>query len=75
MVDSKYNVDAEALSVPQRPAREVNQQVVDLPELPNGYYRSKNFIGSLIATCLMAISLYLGYVLPVSPSRLPSIGI
>jgi hypothetical protein len=38
----------------------------NLDELPDGYYRSKNFIGSLVAVCLMAISLYLGYVLPVS---------
>ncbi|KAJ5543894.1 hypothetical protein N7494_005173 [Penicillium frequentans] len=66
MVDTKYNADAEALSVPPSPARDVNQQAVDLDELPNGYYRSRNFIGSLIATCLMAISLYLGYVLPVN---------
>ncbi|KAJ6019441.1 hypothetical protein N7522_001508 [Penicillium canescens] len=66
MVNTKYNVDAEALYVPPSPARDVNQQAVDLDELPNGYYRSKNFIGSLIATCLMAISLYLGYVLPVN---------
>ncbi|PWY72957.1 siderophore iron transporter [Aspergillus heteromorphus CBS 117.55] len=39
---------------------------VDLEELPAGYYCSKNFIGSLVAVCLMAISLYLGYVLPVN---------
>ncbi|OJJ43515.1 hypothetical protein ASPZODRAFT_154411 [Penicilliopsis zonata CBS 506.65] len=39
---------------------------VTLDELPAGYYRSKNFIGSTAAVCLMAISLYLGYVLPVN---------
>lgn len=37
----------------------------DLDCLPDGYYRSKNFIGSLVAVCLMALSLYLGYTLPV----------
>ncbi|KAJ5668718.1 hypothetical protein N7462_009788 [Penicillium macrosclerotiorum] len=66
MEDTKYNVDTEAMSVPPSPVRDVNQQAVNLDELPNGYYRSKNFIGSLIAVCLMAISLYLGYVLPVN---------
>ncbi|PYH87454.1 siderophore iron transporter [Aspergillus ellipticus CBS 707.79] len=39
---------------------------IGLDQLPAGYYCSKNFIGSLIAVCLMAISLYLGYVLPVN---------
>ncbi|KAE8353465.1 siderophore iron transporter [Aspergillus coremiiformis] len=39
---------------------------VNLEQLPAAYYRSKNFIGSLIAVGLMAISLYLGYVLPVN---------
>lgn len=34
-------------------------------DLPAGYYYSKNFIGSVAGVCLMAISLYLGYVLPV----------
>jgi hypothetical protein len=34
-------------------------------DLPPGYYWSKNFIGSVAGVCLMAISLYLGYVLPV----------
>lgn len=34
-------------------------------DLPAGYYWSKNFIGSVAGVCLMAISLYLGYVLPV----------
>lgn len=37
----------------------------DLEKLPDGYYRSKNFLGSLVAVCLMALSLYLGYTLPV----------
>ena len=42
-----------------------SQQVLNLEQLPNGYYLSKNFIGSLVAVCLMAISLHLGFTLPV----------
>ncbi|KAJ5937122.1 hypothetical protein N7466_003572 [Penicillium verhagenii] len=42
------------------------QHEVNLDELPAGYYHSKNFIGSLAGVCLMAISLYLGYTLPVN---------
>ncbi|PYI08054.1 siderophore iron transporter [Aspergillus sclerotiicarbonarius CBS 121057] len=45
---------------------ELKATPVDLDQLPAGYYCSKNFIGSLVAVCLMAISLYLGYVLPVN---------
>ncbi|CZR65194.1 uncharacterized protein PAC_15094 [Phialocephala subalpina] len=36
----------------------------DLKDLPPGYYRSLNFIGSIIGVVLMANSLYLGFVLP-----------
>ncbi|TPR06761.1 PAS domain family protein [Aspergillus niger] len=50
----------------EKNARELTATPVDLDELPAGYYCSKNFVGSLIAVCLMAISLYLGYVLPVN---------
>ena len=42
---------------------------LQLDELPVGYYRSKNFIGSVVGVCLMAISLYLGFVLPVCRSK------
>lgn len=52
----------------EKNARELTATPVDLDELPAGYYCSKNFVGSLIAVCLMAISLYLGYVLPVGLS-------
>ncbi|EED20904.1 siderophore iron transporter, putative [Talaromyces stipitatus ATCC 10500] len=57
---------AENTSVPTTAAMSSPQEALDLEQLPNGYYRSKNFIGSLIAVCLMGISLYLGYVLPVN---------
>ncbi|RAK94022.1 siderophore iron transporter [Aspergillus costaricaensis CBS 115574] len=50
----------------QKSSGELTATPVDLDELPAGYYCSKNFVGSLIAVCLMAISLYLGYVLPVN---------
>jgi hypothetical protein len=64
MTDTK-TFTAEDTSVPTIPTMPSSQEALDLDQLPNGYYRSKNFIGSLIAVCLMAISLYLGYVLPV----------
>ncbi|KAJ5152785.1 uncharacterized protein N7482_009263 [Penicillium canariense] len=64
--DSKAIADAEAAPVPAYPAMPTGAHAVDLDNLPHGYYRSKNFIGSLIAVCLMADSLYLGYVLPVN---------
>ncbi|EHK97415.1 putative Uncharacterized MFS-type transporter yusP [Glarea lozoyensis 74030] len=35
-------------------------------EMPKGYYTSKEFIGTLIATCLAQISGYLGWVLPAN---------
>ncbi|KAL4894250.1 fungal trichothecene efflux pump [Aspergillus ambiguus] len=34
--------------------------------LPNNYYRSLNFIGTIVALCLGSISNYLGYVLPAN---------
>lgn len=64
MTDTK-TFTAEDTSVPTTPTMSSSQEALDLDQLPNGYYRSKNFIGSLIAVCLMAISLYLGYVMPV----------
>lgn len=38
---------------------------LDAQSLPEGYYTSKNFVGSVIGVCLMAISLFLGFSLPV----------
>ena len=38
---------------------------LQLEDLPRGYFRSAKFIGSVTGVCLMAISLYLGFVLPV----------
>ncbi|OBT82408.1 hypothetical protein VE02_08399 [Pseudogymnoascus sp. 03VT05] len=35
-------------------------------EMPKGYYWSKDFLGTLIATCLAQISGYLGWVLPAN---------
>ncbi|KAF2795214.1 MFS general substrate transporter, partial [Melanomma pulvis-pyrius CBS 109.77] len=35
-------------------------------DLPDGYYRSLSFIGTVIATCLAQISGYLGWVLPAN---------
>ncbi|PYH42883.1 trichothecene efflux pump [Aspergillus saccharolyticus JOP 1030-1] len=51
---------------PQPVAGSIQGHQVDLNQMPSGYYRSPNFIGSVVAVCLMAISLYLGYVLPVN---------
>lgn len=36
---------------------------LDSGALPAGYYWSKNFVGSVIGACLLAISLQLGYML------------
>ncbi|KAL1909663.1 hypothetical protein Sste5344_004511 [Sporothrix stenoceras] len=35
-------------------------------DLPKGYYRSKNFIGTLIALCLALTSCYFGFVMPAN---------
>lgn len=64
--DIKSTADAESASIPDTPTMPTTTQAMDLDKLPDGYYRSKNFIGSLIAACLVADSLYLGYVLPVN---------
>lgn len=45
-------------------------RVLHLEDLPHGYYRSVKFIASIAGVCLMAISLYLGFVLPVRPQFL-----
>jgi MFS family permease len=37
-----------------------------LTDLPPGYYRSPQFVGSMIGVMLMANSLYLGFVLPAN---------
>lgn len=66
MATVKSNADAEAVSVPPSLTMSTSQHAVNLEELPAGYYRSKNFIGSLAGVCLMAISLYLGFALPVN---------
>lgn len=41
---------------------------MDKSELPRGYFWSLKFMGTIVATSLMLISLYLGYVLPVQSS-------
>lgn len=45
---------------------EVAPEAIGTGNLPPGYFRSPQFIGTLIAVTLMNISLYVGYVLPVS---------
>ena len=44
----------------------------DYHDLPNGYYRSPQFLGSFMGVILMALSLYLGFVLPVGPPYPPA---
>lgn len=68
MADFKSPLTVEDGPVPPSPAMSTSQQALDLEHLPDGYYRSINFIGSLVAVCLMAISLYLGFSLPVLDS-------
>lgn len=38
----------------------------ELEEMPKGYYRSLNFIGTVIAVCMGSICAYLGWVLPAN---------
>lgn len=43
---------------------------VDVEELPSGYWRSYRFLGSVLAIILLANSLFIGYVMPVSTTVL-----
>ena len=45
---------------------EVSPDAIGTGNLPPGYFYSAHFIGTLLAVTLMNISLYVGYVLPVS---------
>lgn len=45
---------------------EVSPDAIGTGNLPPGYFRSPQFIGTMVAVTLMNISLYVGYVLPVS---------
>jgi hypothetical protein len=38
----------------------------DLNEMPNGYFRSVQFIGTVIAVCTGSMCAYLGWVLPAN---------
>jgi hypothetical protein len=38
----------------------------DTEQVPLGYWRSYKFIGSVVAIILLANSLFIGYVMPVS---------
>jgi hypothetical protein len=38
----------------------------ELNEMPSGYFRSVNFIGTVIAVCMGSICAYLGWVLPAN---------
>ncbi|KAJ9310837.1 hypothetical protein DTO271D3_8880 [Paecilomyces variotii] len=51
---------------PDSAANSTSTQGLTANDLPLGYFYSKNFIGSVAGVCLMAISLYLGYVLPAN---------
>jgi hypothetical protein len=42
----------------------------DSNDVPNGYWRSYRFIGSLVAIVLLANGLYIGYVMPVGIERI-----
>ncbi|KAI9696209.1 MAG: hypothetical protein M1836_005762 [Candelina mexicana] len=44
---------------------DVQEQTLLSEELPSGYYRSRYFIGSLVATGVMAIGLFIEYSMPV----------
>jgi hypothetical protein len=55
--DIKSTADAESTPIHHSPTMPKTTQAMDFDNLPDGCYRSKNFIGSLIAVCLMADSL------------------
>jgi hypothetical protein len=38
----------------------------ELEEMPKGYYRSLNFLGTVLAVCMGSICAYLGWVLPAN---------
>jgi hypothetical protein len=38
----------------------------DLDEMPKGYFRSVQFIGTVVAVCTGSICAYLGWVLPAN---------
>jgi hypothetical protein len=41
----------------------------DLDEIDSGYWRSYKFLGTVLAIILLANSLFIGYVMPVSTIR------
>jgi hypothetical protein len=61
MATDKGYPEENVASAPDSP----RAQVLRLEDLPPGYYRSVKFLASIAGVCLMAISLYLGFVLPV----------
>lgn len=38
----------------------------DLAQMPPGYYRTPQFIGTVVAICMASICAYLGWVLPAN---------
>jgi hypothetical protein len=48
---------------------DVAPEAIGTGNLPPGYFYSPKFVGTLIGVTLMNISLYVGYVLPVSSAR------
>lgn len=48
----------------------VANEAIGTGNIPPGYFYSPKFIGTLVGVTLMNISLYVGYVLPVSDEAL-----
>lgn len=48
------------------PQEHVAAEAIGTNNLPRGYFYSPQFLGTMLAVSLMNISLYVGYVLPVS---------
>ncbi len=44
---------------------DVQDHTLLLDDLPKGYYRSKNFIGSVVGTAIMGVGLFNEYSMPV----------
>lgn len=48
---------------------DIAPEAIGTGNLPPGYYYSPKFLGTMIGVTLMSVSLYVGYVLPVSSAR------
>lgn len=67
-LDEKHMAEHNEVSVPSTAEADdhVANEAIGTGNLPPGYFYSAKFLGTMIGVSLMNISLYVGYVLPVS---------